>query len=65
MEGDVTTGAALIVMPNDFVAACDFESVTRTVKLFMTDPEGTPEIAPVPDASVNPAGSDPEMIDQV
>jgi hypothetical protein len=47
------------------VAVCELASVTCTVQLLVPDPVGVPEIAPELDASVNPAGKAPEMMDQV
>jgi hypothetical protein len=61
----VTDGGATTVMLSDFVAVCEFESVTCTVKLVVPVPVGDPEIKPVPGVSVSPAGSEPMEMDQL
>jgi len=63
MEG--SEGAALTVTLSAFVAVRELASLTCTVKLLLPEPVGVPEIAPVLEVSASPAGSAPEMIDQV
>jgi hypothetical protein len=46
-------------------AVAALASVTCTVKLLVPVAVGVPEITPVPDARVSPAGKAPEMIDQL
>ena len=65
IEGGVTAGVAVTVRLRDLVALCELASVTRTVKLLVTLPDGVPEIAPLPAASASPAGSAPEAMDQL
>ena len=66
IEGGVAAGgAAVTVRLSDFVALCELVSVTRTVKLLVPLPDGVPEMAPLPALSVNPAGSAPEVMDQL
>jgi len=60
----VIEGAEITLMLRPLLAVTEFASVTRTVKLLVPDPVGVPEIAPVVEASVNPAGNVPEAIDQ-
>lgn len=56
---------AVTLTLNAFVAVCALASVTVTLKLLVPDPVGVPEIAPVPDASVKPAGKFPEAMDHL
>ena len=46
-------------------AVIELASVTCTEKLLVPLPVGVPEITPVADASVNPAGKVPEITDQL
>lgn len=50
---------------NCFVALADALSETRTVKVESTAAEGVPPRIPLEAFSVSPAGSDPELTDQV
>jgi hypothetical protein len=52
-------------MLSAFEAIPELASLTCTVKLLVPVPVGVPEITPVPEASVNPAGSVPIVIDQL
>lgn len=63
----VATGAAATVMDNksDFVWTGLLLSLTVTVKLNFPLAVGVPAMAPLPDASLNPAGRLPDVIDQV
>ena len=55
--------AAAIVMLRACVAICELASVTCTVKVLVPVPVGVPEITPVLDANVNPAGKLPTVMD--
>jgi len=60
--------AAATVMLRAFVAVCAVgvvESVTCTVKLNVPDVVGVPEMAPVEDVKLRPAGRDPELMLQL
>ena len=60
--------AAATVMLRAFVAVCAVgvvESVTCTVKLNVPDVVGVPEMAPVEDVKLKPAGRDPELMLQL
>jgi len=50
-----------------FVAVCagELESVTLTVKDEVPDAVGVPEMMPVEAARLNPAGKDPDEMDQL
>ena len=50
-------------MLSAFVATCDLASVTCTVKLLVPVPVGVPEITPLLDDNVNPAGKLPTVMD--
>jgi hypothetical protein len=63
IEGE--KGAALTTMLSDLVAVSELASVTFTVKVLVPVPVGVPEISPVVEASANPAGKVPEVIDQL
>jgi hypothetical protein len=54
-----------MVMPRAFVATRELASVTCTVKVLVPVPVGVPEITPVLDANVNPAGRLPTVMDHV
>jgi hypothetical protein len=56
---------APIVMLRTFVPEMELASVTCTVKLLVPLPVGVPEITPVLAASDSPAGSAPEVMDQL
>jgi hypothetical protein len=60
IEGEVAT-----VMPSVFVATRELASVTCTVKVLVPVPVGFPEITPVLEANVNPAGKLPTVMDHV
>ena len=60
IEGVVPT-----VRLSALVAVSELASVTCTVKLAVPVAVGVPEMVPVLDARVNPAGKLPERIDQV
>ena len=55
----------LVVMLSVFVATRELASVTCTVKVLVPVPVGVPEITPVLDANVNPAGKLPTVMDHV
>jgi hypothetical protein len=55
----------LTVMLNDCVAVCAVESVTLAVKLNVPAVVGVPEIDPLAEASVRPAGNAPELMLQL
>jgi hypothetical protein len=55
----------LTVMLNDCVAVCAVESVTLAVKLNVPAVVGVPEIDPLAEASVRPAGNAPELMFQL
>ena len=62
------TGVTDTVMLKDLVAVCAvgvLESVTCTVKLNVPDVVGVPEMAPVEDVKLKPAGRDPELMLQL
>jgi hypothetical protein len=61
----VTVSGATIVMLRALVPERELASVTCTVKLLVPVPVGVPEITPVLDASDSPAGSVPEVMDQL
>ena len=61
----VTDGGGTTEMLSDFVAVCEFESVTCTVKLVVPVPVGVPEICPVPGVRTSPAGRVPTETDHV
>jgi hypothetical protein len=52
-------------MLNVFVATRELASVTCTVKVLVPVPVGFPEITPVLEANVNPAGKLPTVMDHV
>ena len=58
-------GVDAIVKLRAFAPVSDLASVTCTVKLLVPIPVGVPEITPVLGASDNPAGSAPEVMDQL
>ena len=57
--------AAATTMLRLFVAVLLFASFTCTVNEAVPDVVGVPEITPVEAARLNPAGKDPDEIDQV
>ncbi len=59
----VIEGEVAMVMPSVFVATRELASVTCTVKVLVPVPVGVPEITPVLDANVNPAGKLPTVMD--
>ncbi len=61
----VITGAALIVISKALLLVAPAKSVTRAVKLEVPAVVGVPEISPVAALSVNPAGSEPVLLDHV
>jgi len=61
----VIEGAVATLKLSALVAVNELASVTCAVKLLVPVPVGVPEITPVLDASVNPAGKMPEAMDQV
>jgi hypothetical protein len=62
----VTVGGVVpTVMLSAFVAVAELASVTCTVKLLVPVPVGVPEITPVLEASISPAGKVPTVIDQL
>ena len=61
----VIEGEVAMVMPSAFVATRELASVTCTVKVLVPVPVGVPEITPVLDANVNPAGRLPAVMDHV
>lgn len=61
----VTLGGGTTVRLNGALADRELVSVTWTVKLLGPVAVGVPEIAPVAGARDNPAGNEPEEIDQV
>ena len=61
----VIEGEVAMVMLSVFVATCELASVTCTVKELVPVPVGVPEIMPVLDANVNPAGKLPTVMDHV
>jgi hypothetical protein len=62
---EFTELGALTVTLSDFVAVSKWASVTFTVKVLVPVPVGVPEITPVLGARASPAGTVPEMIDQL
>ena len=60
----VTVSGATTLMLSGLVAVSELASVTWTVKLLVPVPVGVPEITPVLEASVNPAGRMPVETDQ-
>jgi hypothetical protein len=56
---------AVIVRLRALLLDTELASVTCTVKLLVPVPVGVPEITPVLDASDSPAGSVPEVMDQL
>jgi hypothetical protein len=60
----VTVGGATTVMLSALVPVRELASVTFTVKLLAPVLVGVPEITPVLDASDNPAGRVPALMDQ-
>jgi hypothetical protein len=62
---EFTALGALTVTLSDFVAVSELASVTLTVKVLVPVPVGVPEITPVVEARVNPAGKAPEVTDQL
>jgi hypothetical protein len=61
----IAGGAAAMEMPSVFVATRELASVTCTVKVLVPVPVGFPEITPVLEANVNPAGKLPTVMDHV
>jgi hypothetical protein len=61
----VTLSGPIMVRLSVWVAETELESVTRTEKLLVPATVGVPEIIPVPDPSVRPAGREPEAMDHV
>ena len=61
----VIEGEVAMVMPSVFVATRELASVTCTVKVLVPVPVGIPEITPVLEANVNPAGRLPTVMDHV
>jgi hypothetical protein len=59
------TGALLTVMESAAVAVAPVLSATFAVKFDVPDVVGVPVIAPLEATMDNPAGSEPEEIDQV
>jgi hypothetical protein len=55
----------LVVMLSVFVATRELASITCTVKVLVPAPVGVPEITPVLEAKVNPAGKLPAVMDHV
>ncbi len=62
---EFTQLGALTVTLSNFVEVSKWASVTFTVKVLVPVPVGVPEITPVVDASVRPAGNVPDVRDQV
>ena len=60
----VTTGGAITSIVSSLVANSPSASVSFTVIGKLPATVGVPEIAPVSGFMLNPAGSDPEVIDQ-
>jgi hypothetical protein len=63
-EAVVRVRGPIMVRLSAWVADSEFTSVTRTEKLLVPLPVGVPETTPVLEASVSPAGREPEAMDQ-
>jgi len=57
--------AALTVSPNVAAALTELVSITLIVRLELPAAVGVPEMTPVEEFSVNPAGNTPVVTDQV
>lgn len=64
-EAVVTEGGGATVILKALLDVTDLVSVTCTVKLLVPLTVGTPEMTPVPAASVNPVGAAPVVMDHV